>query len=154
MPCPHDASGTSAREIENLIVRYSHLVDDARFHEFGALFDEGDFVSGGTVLRGSEEIVNLIASVLVVHDDGTLRTRHVTTNILIEVDEEYDRAEARSYYTIFQAVPGLLPFQPVAGGGYRDRFVRRDGTWRFARREITIDFTGDTRYHLKQGQTA
>ncbi|MDX3377175.1 nuclear transport factor 2 family protein [Streptomyces sp. ME02-6991-2A] len=146
MPSSH---GASAREIENLIVRYSHLVDDARFREFGALFDKGDFVFGDVTLRGSAEIEKLIGSTLVVHDDGTLRTRHVTTNILIEVDEENDTAQARSYYMVFQAVPDLLPLQPVGGGGYRDRFVRQDGAWRFARREVTIDYTGDTRYHFK-----
>ncbi|WP_413105711.1 nuclear transport factor 2 family protein [Streptomyces sp. Inha503] len=146
MSLPH---GSSARDIENLIVRYSHLVDDAKFGEFGALFDDGDFVFGDVTLRGSTQIEDLIRSTLVVHEDGTLRTRHVTTNILIDVDEENDSAEARSYYTVFQSVPGLLPLQPVGSGRYRDRFARRDGTWCFARREVTIDFTGDTRYHLK-----
>ncbi|MET9559393.1 MULTISPECIES: hypothetical protein [Streptomyces] len=33
-------------------------------------------------------------------------------------------------------------------------FARRDGTWSFARREVTIDFTGDTRYHLKAPRDA
>ncbi|MGW5868658.1 nuclear transport factor 2 family protein [Streptomyces sp. NPDC055239] len=139
---------SSARQIENLIVRYSHLVDEGDFAEFGALFDEADFVFGDLTLRGHKAIEGLIRSTLIVHDDGTPRTRHVTTNILIEVDEADDSAVARSYYNILQAVPGLLPPQTVAGGRYRDRFERRGGTWYFARREVTIDFTGDTRYHL------
>ncbi|GAA2945071.1 MULTISPECIES: nuclear transport factor 2 family protein [Streptomyces] len=148
------SSISSARQIENLIARYSHLVDDGDFAEFGALFENAEFVSGDVSLRGGKAIEDLISSMLVVHDDGTLRTRHITTNILIEVNEDDDSAEARSYYNILQAVPGLLPLQMVAGGRYRDRFERREGTWSFARREVTIDFTGDTRYHLKAPQDA
>ncbi|MET7446423.1 nuclear transport factor 2 family protein [Streptomyces sp. NBC_01696] len=148
MPAP-TSSISSARQIENLIARYSHLVDDGEFAEFGALFENAEFVSGEVILRGGKAVEDLISSMLVVHDDGTLRTRHITTNILIEVNEDGDSAEARSYYNILQAVPGLLPLQMVAGGRYRDRFERREGTWSFARREVTIDFTGDTRYHLK-----
>ncbi|MFD5252651.1 nuclear transport factor 2 family protein [Streptomyces bobili] len=148
------ASLSSARQIENLIARYSHLVDEGDFAGFGALFDEADFVSGEVSLRGAKAIEDLIGSMLVVHDDGTLRTRHITTNILIEVNEDDDSAVARSYYNILQSVPGLLPLQMVAGGRYRDRFERRDGTWSFARREVTIDFTGDTRYHLKEQPAA
>ncbi|MFE1023740.1 nuclear transport factor 2 family protein [Streptomyces sp. NPDC058818] len=144
------SSISSARQIENLIARYSHLVDEGDFARFGALFENADFVSGEVSLRGGKAIEELIGSMLVVHDDGTLRTRHITTNILIEVNEDDDSAEARSYYNILQAVPGLLPLQMVAGGRYRDRFERREGTWSFARREVTIDFTGDTRYHLKE----
>ncbi|MGA5521058.1 nuclear transport factor 2 family protein [Streptomyces sp. SAI-229] len=148
------SSISSARQIENLIARYSHLVDEGDFAEFGALFENAEFVSGEVSLRGGKAIEDLISSMLVVHDDGTLRTRHITTNILIEVNENDGSAEARSYYNILQAVPGLLPLQMVAGGRYRDRFERREGTWSFARREVTIDFTGDTRYHLKTPQDA
>ncbi|MFE7035084.1 nuclear transport factor 2 family protein [Streptomyces sp. NPDC057621] len=145
---------SSARQIENLIARYSHLVDEGDFERFGALFENADFVSGEVSLRGGKAVEELIGARLVVHDDGTLRTRHITTNILIEIDEDDDSAEARSYYSILQAVPGLLPLQMVAAGRYHDRFERRDGTWSFARREVTIDFTGDTRYHLKAPQDA
>ncbi|MFE3737005.1 nuclear transport factor 2 family protein [Streptomyces sp. NPDC059134] len=145
---------SSARQIENLIARYSHLVDEGDFAEFGALFDEADFVFGEVSIRGEKAIADVIGSTLVVHDDGTLRTRHITTNLLIEVNEDEDSAVARSYYNILQSVPGLLPLQMVAGGRYRDRFERRDGLWSFARREITIDFTGDTRFHLKDQPAA
>ncbi|MCM8554301.1 MULTISPECIES: nuclear transport factor 2 family protein [Streptomyces] len=145
---------SSDRQIENLIVRYSHLVDEGNFAEFGALFDEADFVFGELTLRGGKAIEDLIGSTLVVHEDGTPRTRHITTNILIEVDEANGSAVARSYYNILQTAPDLLPLQVVGGGRYSDRFVRRNDAWHFARREVTIDFTGDTRFHLKGQQSA
>ncbi|GHI99345.1 hypothetical protein ACFY1G_33115 [Streptomyces olivaceus] len=43
---------SSDRQIENLIVRYSHLGDEGNLAEFGALFDEADFVFGELTLRG------------------------------------------------------------------------------------------------------
>jgi hypothetical protein len=48
---------------------------------------------------------------LIVYDDGTPRTKHVTTNIAVEVDEEAGTALARSYFTVLQALPDL-PLQP------------------------------------------
>ncbi|CAM5465366.1 Nuclear transport factor 2 family protein OS=Streptomyces rimosus subsp. rimosus (strain ATCC/ DSM 40260 / JCM 4667 / NRRL 2234) OX=1265868 GN=SRIM_026395 PE=4 SV=1 [Streptomyces rimosus subsp. rimosus] len=66
-----------------------------------------------------------------VYGDGTPRTQHVTSNVAIEVDERGGYADARSYVTVFQALPEL-PLQAIAAGRYRDRFERRGGRWRFA----------------------
>ena len=65
-----------------------------------------------------------------VYEDGTPRTKHVTTNIRIDVDDERGAAVAHSYVTVFQALPDLA-MQPIVAGRYRDVFVCRDGVWRF-----------------------
>jgi 3-phenylpropionate/cinnamic acid dioxygenase small subunit len=79
-------------------------------------------------------------------DDGTPRTKHVTTNCIVEVDG--DTATCRSYFTVFQQTD-VLALQPVIAGRYHDQFLRvHDGQWRFSRREISIDLTGDLREHL------
>jgi hypothetical protein len=44
---------------------------------------------------------------LIVYVDGTPRTKHVTTNVAIEVDEEAGTAVSRSYFTALQALPDL-----------------------------------------------
>jgi len=49
---------------------------------------------------------------LIVYDDGTPRTRHVTTNVVIEADEEAGTAVLRAYFTVLQALPGLA-LQPI-----------------------------------------
>ena len=85
---------------------------------------------------------------LIVYDDGTPRTRHVTTNVAIEADEEAGTAVSRAYFTVLQAVPGLA-LQPIVSGRYRDRFERRDGQWRFAERRVLIDLVGDVSRHLR-----
>ncbi len=89
------------------------------------------------------------------YEDGTPRTHHVTTNFIITTDDRTESATttttatARSYVTVFQAVPGLLPLQPIAAGRYRDRFACHDGRWRFAERHVDIHLTGDVSHHLR-----
>ncbi len=75
-------------------------------------------------------------------EDGTPKTRHVTTNIFIEVDEQAGTAVGRAYFTVFQCLPDF-PLQAIAAGRYRDRFERRSGRWRFIGRRVLTDFFGD-----------
>jgi hypothetical protein len=42
---------------------------------------------------------------VILYKDGTLLTRRVTTNLVIEVDEAADSAPARSSYVVFQQAP-------------------------------------------------
>lgn len=85
---------------------------------------------------------------LIVYEDGTPRTKHVTTNLAIEVDEEAGTAVSRSYFTALQALPDLA-LQPIASGRYHDRFERRDGQWRFVERHVQTDLLGDVSRHLR-----
>lgn len=112
------------RAIENLIVSYAFLVD------------AGDFAAVEKMLR----------DMVIVYEDGTPRTQHVTTNIAIEVTG--DEALSRAYFTVLQAVPGL-PLQPIAAGSYHDSFTRHEGTWHFTERRATVDLIGDVTHHLK-----
>jgi 3-phenylpropionate/cinnamic acid dioxygenase small subunit len=86
---------------------------------------------------------------LIVYDDGTPRTKHITTNVAIEIDEGSGTAVSRSYFTALQALPNL-PLQPIVSGRYHDRFARRDGRWRFVERRVRTDLVGDMSRHLRQ----
>jgi hypothetical protein len=97
-------------------------------------------------MRG-EQVGRFYSATNRVHGDGTLRTRHLATNAMIDIDEAADRATARSYFVVLQATD-RLPFQPIAGGRYEDRFERVDGEWRFAERLIHVDQIGDMSQHL------
>ena len=57
-----------------------------------------------------------------VLDDGTPKTKHLTTNLTIDVDDHAGRATARSYFTVVQGVPGT-PIQTIVAGRYEDVFV-------------------------------
>ena len=140
---------SSEREIENLIATYAFLVDDGAFDELGLLLDRCDFKLGdGPVIRGKEAVAKFGRQALQVFEDGTPRTRHVTTNIIIEVDEAAGTAKARAYYTVLQAVKDF-PLQPIACGRYRDRFERTDGKWFFAERSVQTDLVGDVSHHRR-----
>jgi hypothetical protein len=46
-------------------------------------------------------------------------------NLIIDVDENEGTATSRSYFTVFQSLPGF-PLQAIASGRYHDRFRRHD----------------------------
>ena len=142
----------SAEEIRGLMFRYAELVDGARFNEIGELFAHGRITTGdeGTeVASGADAVAGLYRTTNKVHPDGTLRTRHLTTNITVEVDVERHAAEASATFVVLQATD-RLPLQPIVTGRYRDRFARGPGGWRFAERRAAIDLVGDTSRHLRR----
>ncbi|MFG2793464.1 nuclear transport factor 2 family protein [Streptomyces sp. NPDC048419] len=140
------AADTSA--VTNLIATYAELVDTGDFAGVGALFADAVFLGSGAPLEGGEAVERMLRDTVILYEDGTPRTHHVTTNIAVEVDEATGTAAARSYVTIFQALPDL-PLQSIAAGRYNDRFVRRDGQWRFAERRVRIHLAGDLSRHLR-----
>ncbi|MEU8935944.1 nuclear transport factor 2 family protein [Streptomyces sp. NPDC048409] len=135
--------------VTGLIVRYAELVDDGDFAGAGELFADGEFVGSGPPAVGREGVERMLRESVIRYEDGTPRTHHATTNIAVETDAAAGTATARSYVTVFQALPGLLPLQPIAAGRYLDRFELRDGTWRFAARRVTIHLVGDVSRHLR-----
>ncbi|NKZ04469.1 nuclear transport factor 2 family protein [Actinomadura latina] len=141
MPCAHQA-------IANLIHRYAECVDKADFAGIRDLFADAAFTGSGGTLHGGDAIARMFEKTVIVHADGTLRTKHVTTNLAIEVDEDAGTATSRAYYTVLQAVPDL-PLQPIACGTYHDTFTRHEDGWRFTERRITLDLAGDVTHHLR-----
>ncbi|GIU90669.1 MAG: hypothetical protein KatS3mg010_1768 [Acidimicrobiia bacterium] len=139
----------SHHAITSLMFRYAECVDAADFDGIGALFAHGRITNEGhtAVIEGRDAVRALYEHSNRVHDDGTLRTRHLTTNVLVDVDEQADRATARSAFVVFQATP-RLPLQAIVAGRYHDEFERVDGTWRFRCRHILLDQVGDVSEHL------
>jgi 3-phenylpropionate/cinnamic acid dioxygenase small subunit len=144
------SSISSDRAIANLIARYSFLVDDGDFDGLGELLDGCAFSLGsGAPVTGKKAIAQFARQSLMLYDDGTPRTRHVTSNLFIEVDETTDSAHAQSYYTVFQSLTDF-PLQPIACGTYQDRFERRHGIWMFKERSVQTRFAGDTSRHRRK----
>jgi hypothetical protein len=139
----------SARVIENLIGRYAELIDGGDFDGVADLMSLATLGAVGETngVRGRTEVARLFHETTLRHDDGTPRTKHVTTNLIVDVDDESGTATARSYFTVLQAVAGL-PLQPIVAGRFHDRFERVAGTWRFAERRFAVDLVGDVSLHL------
>lgn len=149
-PMPADP-GSSYRAIENLITAYAELVDHGDFAGLGTLLADATFTGGGAPVSGSAAIQKMFQDTLIVYNDGTPRTKHVTTNITIEINQEASTALSRSYFTVLQALPGLA-LQPVAAGRYHDRFDYHDGQWRFTERRVLLDLIGDVSRHLRHAR--
>ena len=139
---------SSCRAIENLIATYAEFVDDGDFAGVGTLLADATFTGAAGSVSGRDAIEKMLRDSLIVYDDGTPRTKHVTTNIAIEIDEEAGTADSRSYFTVLQALPELA-LQPIVSGRYQDRFERRDGQWHFVERCVRTDLVGDVSRHLR-----
>ena len=135
--------------IETLIMTYAERVDLGDFGGVADLFDGATYRSalGDDVMvqEGRGAVLNTFETMVRKYDDGTPRTKHVTTNVMVEVDGS--TATARSYYTVMQQTD-VLPLQPIICGRYHDAFAMQDGVWRFTDRLIFSDLIGDLSQHL------
>jgi 3-phenylpropionate/cinnamic acid dioxygenase small subunit len=139
-----------ATAITNLLYRYAELMDLGDFAGAADLFAHARIKVGvgdaGYV--DSAGLLKLWEDGVIRYPDGTPRTKHVTTNAIVDFEGD-DAATARSYYTVFQQVEGG-PMHPIIGGRYHDRFARVDGTWRWVERDYTLmDLFGDLSKHLR-----
>lgn len=138
----------SSRAVEHLIYAYAERIDQGDLAGVGELFRHGRIDAGpGLVVEGAEEVRALYERTTRLHQDGTPRTRHVTTNVTVDLDESAGAATARSYYTVLQQTDEI-PLQPIIAGHYHDTFHRVDGQWCFDTRQIYVDLTGDLSHHL------
>ena len=135
-----------ADDIRNLLGTYCELMDEADWSAVGAMFADAQLVTqdGTVVATGAAAVQRLYERGTKLHA-GSPRTRHITSNSVIEIDG--DAATARSAYVVFQGVYDAA-LAPIITGRYRDKFVRIDGRWRFAQRMFLIDHVGDLSRHL------
>ena len=142
----------SARAIENLLYHYAERIDAGDLPGVADLFAHGRIrplpdAPAEATAEGREQVLRLYQRSTRLYEDGTPRTRHVTTNAIIEVDEDAGTAAARSTYTVFQKTDAL-PLQPIISGRYEDTFQRIEGTWWFDTRVMRVDLVGDLSHHL------
>jgi 3-phenylpropionate/cinnamic acid dioxygenase small subunit len=136
-------------QILNLLYSYCELQDAADFVGVAELFRHSGYrVHNGEEQFGYDEVYALKAAHDKVYDDQTLRTKHVTTNTILDLDPDGVTARTRSYFTVYQATP-QLSLQCVIAGRYHDEFEKVDGTWRFRDRYIIADLIGDLTQHLR-----
>ncbi len=72
---------------------------------------------------------------------------HLSTNLVIDVDEAAGTAVCRSVYVMLQATDSL-PLQVIDAGRNTDTFERVDGTWTWKERYINVELHGDLSQHL------
>ncbi len=136
--------------IASLIYTYAERIDAGDFAGIGELFAHATltFEGFGNAVSGREAIETLYVRSTRRYEDGTPRTKHVMTNVIVEVADDGATAASRSYFTVLQAVPGALALQPVIAGRYRHTYTQVDGGWQVATMHITIDLVGDLAHHM------
>ena len=117
--------------IRRLLADYCHLLDDGRFDEWIALFDEDVvFVVMGNRLRGRDDVRSFIEPT----QQEDARGRHMLGEPVIEVDG--DTARVATDYVFASRANTIL-----STGRYLDVMRRAPDRWCFASREIV--FSGD-----------
>lgn len=142
-----DRYSSSDRAIQNLIATYAELIDAGDFAGVGRLLEHAQFGEGK--VSGAQALAEMFEKSVITYDDGTPKTKHVTTNMILDVNEEAGTATSRSYFTVLQALP-KLPLQTIVAGRYADRFEYAGDGWRFSQRQVSIDLLGDVSRHLRR----
>lgn len=155
----HTIAQLAATEaVRDLILAYSHLIDRGALDEVSELFadavygrcDAAGTVIGAPVVRDAPGVLRANQGFIKMHDAPPCpRTKHLTTNIRIQVADNNSEATSISYVTVLQAA-GQLPLQPILTGRYFDEFALGDGRWRFSQRLFCIDHTGDLSEHAQR----
>ncbi len=137
------------REIENLLYTYAERIDLGDLEGVADLFEHAVITTPGVEPGpgGRDAALETYRRSTRLYDDGTPKTKHVTTNVIIEVDEAGQTATARSYFTVFQRLDDF-PLQAIIAGRYHDRFERVDGHWCFTERMMLPELLGDLSRHL------
>jgi 3-phenylpropionate/cinnamic acid dioxygenase small subunit len=134
---------TDYEQIRRLIYIYSFYVDKREFDELGALLADATFwlswpaegIETGEI-RGEEEIKQFYSQ----HLAGRRPSRHVITNVVIDIDASGDTASAYAYLTSVGHPPE--PPAVLLSGHYEDRFARVNGRWRFVQKACIMDLPG------------
>jgi ketosteroid isomerase-like protein len=150
--------------IAELIYRYAELIDAGDFAGVGELLAGAvvTFEGNDREYRGTERIRRLYEGSTRRYPDGTPMTKHVMSNVIVTAGEEggpdgekggrdeatVRTAASRSYYTVFQAVPGELALQAIIAGRYRHRFELTNDQWHITGFHVIVDLLGELGSHL------
>jgi ketosteroid isomerase-like protein len=141
---------TASEAITKLIYTYAERIDAGDFAGVAEVFARATltFEGFGDAVAGREAIAALYTRTTRRYEDGTPRTKHVMTNVMVDVADDGETASSRSYFTVLQAVPGEFALQPVIAGRYRHTYTLMDDRWEVATMHITIDLVGDLGHHM------
>ena len=141
---------TPGEAITKLIYTYAERIDAGDFAGVAELFAHATltFEGFGNAVSGADDIEALYTGSTRRYEDGTPRTKHVMTNLIVDVAEDGATAASRSYFTVFQAVPGELALQPVIAGRYRHTYEHVDDGWRVSSMHVIIDLMGELGHHM------
>jgi hypothetical protein len=135
--------------ITKVVCSYAEMLDAGDFDGLHRLFARTAVYAPGAAepLEGPDAIRWLVVDAVHLYD-GVPSTKHLVTNLIVEIDGAGTSATARSYYTALQARPEL-PLQPIIAGRWHDRLEKDGDQWWLVERVIYADLFGDLSHHIK-----
>lgn len=121
--------------ITDVMLLYTRAGDAGSVDDFTSCFSpDGVLETHGRSSRGHAEITAFVHDIgaLFRQQEGFLPARHHLASMWVERTGA-DESRGGAYFSLV-AASGLDHW-----GTYSDRFVRRDGRWRFARRTVRIE---------------
>ncbi|MCW3029586.1 MAG: hypothetical protein JWN81_2797 [Solirubrobacterales bacterium] len=126
--------------IRQLLYRYSFYVDARDYGKLGDLLAQATFsliwkTEGieHTGIRGADEIRAYYSN----HQKDRRPSRHIITNVVIDIDDDGQSASVYAYLTSVGHPPE--PPSVLLSGHYEDRFEKIDGEWRFTEKTCIMD---------------
>ena len=135
-------------DIYRLLTSYCAGIDEGRLDDVADLFGSGGAYGPykGVGVRGSDAVRELLHKTVILYD-GVPRTRHMITNVLIDVDVSGTSGSCKSYVQVLHQGPGG-PLHPVVAGTYHDKVHVVEGRWLFAERLMEMQLIGDLSTHV------
>ena len=132
-------------DITALMTKYCDLIDCGDLDGCAALFAKGSWGIVGDMAKGAAEVGAQLENVTLY--DGKPNTRHLISNVSINIEPSGLTATAKSCITVMQHVPNDFGWQAIFIGTYRDTFAKDGSAWFFGERAITPDLIGDMSRH-------
>ena len=134
-PTPEELA--AREEIRELVARYNHHGDAGRIEALLDLFtDEAELeIREGPRYAGREQLSALFSNVTPPEPDSSsppTRIWHHTSTLVIDIEDE-SHARGNCYFAVLTQ-QGLDHW-----GRYRDDYECVNGSWKFARRRVTVD---------------
>jgi ketosteroid isomerase-like protein len=131
-----------------LVLQYAERLDAGDLDGVARLFDRAVWRSPRHPegLRGVEAIRRVYDGMHLY--DGSPRTKHVISNLDVDVDENTGSASSRCSFTVLHGV-GARSLRPILSGRYHDAFARDDTGWHFVQRDTLVDLAGDLTGHFR-----
>ena len=135
-------------DITALVHSYARLLDGGDLDGVADLFEQATWRSAanGTVLRGTSQVRAVYDRVALY--DGVPRTKHLITNLTVDVEPGASVATGHCYFTVLQGITPGEPIQVILSGQYQDGYAKVGGRWQFSDRLFIIDLMGDQSRHF------
>lgn len=126
----------AAREaLRRLVTAYSRAVDRRDFVLLRSLYDDAATDTHGQMFQGGADAYVAFCERALSTYEATV---HYVTNMEFVIDG--DRAEGEVHKINYHRTHGPESYEIVTGSRSLDHYIRRDGTWRFLSRQITLDW--------------